>query len=107
MMGNKGVVYAVYEKIGDKYVFSDFVNEAVAKTKQRFSEIYKVIRLDLPRTLTKKANLELVVNDEKAPREGRGERPTSPRPNPNNLERHLYSTPDLTNLRLDVQEGVV
>ena len=83
MMNNKGVVCVVYEKIGNEYVFNDFVNEDAAKIKQRFGDKYKVVILELPRRLGKESILELVIKD--------------PR----------YETPKLDNLKLDVLEGIV
>ncbi|GEM_PF-6147797 len=100
------IVYATYVNLGgyNFYYFDGFVNEDAAKVKERLG--YRSFKIELPRTLRKDLNLELVIR-ENIQMEGRGERPTSPRPSPYGLEIHEYPKPDLKNLKLDVLEGIV
>ncbi len=76
------IVYAVYSKLNNTYLFDYFVDEDTANRKEKLG--YKVVRIKFPRTLLNDHNLELLIKS--------------------NIPE---SQPKLDNLKLDVLEGVV
>lgn len=108
--GRENIFYAAYERTGVHkfHSFKGFVREeATNYLKERLD--YRIFKIELPRTISSKdLSLEVTIreNPQIPQMEGRGERPTSPRPSPYDLEKNMPK-PDLKDLKLDVLEGVV